>query len=143
MTSSKETSMMRREVINPSTLGEPVGPFARAVRIGDVLHVAGTSAISHLSGPLNSRAIPPGAEEQARLTFQNIGKVLEAAGAGFGDIYRMLVIVNDAKQMRAVNKVRIELFPTANFISTAMIAGLLRDDMLVEIEVSAIVPAPA
>jgi len=42
--------------------------------------------------------------------------------------------------MRAVNKVRLELFPTANFISTALIAGLLRDDMLVEIEVSAIVP---
>jgi 2-iminobutanoate/2-iminopropanoate deaminase len=132
---------MTREMINPSTLGEPVGPFARAVRIGDTLHVAGTSAISHLSGPLNTRAIPPGAEDQARLTFANIGKVLEAAGARFDDIYRMLVIVNDAKHMSSVNKVRRELFPTANFISTALIAGLLREDMLVEIEVSAIVSA--
>jgi enamine deaminase RidA (YjgF/YER057c/UK114 family) len=134
---------MTREVINPSTLGEPVGPFVRAVRIGNALHVAGTSAISHLSGPLHSRPIPPGAEEQARLTFENIGKVLDAAGARFGDIYRMLVIVSDAKHMSAVNRVRTELFPTANFISTALIAGLLRDDMLVEIEVSAILPPGA
>jgi hypothetical protein len=43
--------------------------------------------------------------------------------------------------MSSVNKVRLEPFSTADFISTAFVAGLLREDMLVEIEVSAIVPA--
>lgn len=128
---------MAHEVINPPKLGEPVGPFARAVRIGREVHVAGTSAISHLSGPLASRPIPPDAETQARLTFANIETALEAAGLGLGDIYRMLVIVSDARHQAAVNKVRTELFATPSFISTALVAGLLRPDMLVEIEVSA------
>lgn len=126
-----------REVINPKSLGEPVGPFARAVRIGNHVHVSGTSAISHLSGPLNLRPIPPDAESQARLTFQNIGKALEAAGLELSDIYRMLVIITDSRHQAAVNKVRDELFAEKSFISTALIAGLLRPDMLVEIEVSA------
>jgi 2-iminobutanoate/2-iminopropanoate deaminase len=129
---------MNRMVINPPTLGEPVGPFARAVRIGDQVHVAGTSAISHLSGPLEQRPIPADAETQARLTFVNIERALQAAGLGLQDIYRMLVIVSDARHQAAVNRVRNELFGEKAFISTALVAGLLRPDMLVEIEVSAV-----
>lgn len=126
-----------REIINPRTLGEPVGPFARAVRIGNQVHVSGTSAISHLSGPLHARPIPPDAESQARLTFENIRKALQAAGMDLSDIYRMLVIITDSRHQAAVNRVRDELFTEKSFISTALIAGLLRPDMLVEIEVSA------
>ena len=129
---------MQRTIINPPSLGEPVGPFARAVRIGDHVHVAGTSAISHLSGPLDQRPIPPDAETQARLTFANIERALEAAGLGLRDIYRMLVIVSEARHQAAVNRVRNEIFAEKAFISTAIVAGLLRPDMLVEIEVSAI-----
>jgi enamine deaminase RidA (YjgF/YER057c/UK114 family) len=131
---------MKREAINPSTLGEPVGPFSRAIRIGNQVHVAGTSAISHLSGPLHQRPIPPDAEAQAQLTFENIEKALAAAGASLRDIYRMLVIVTEPKHMAAVNRVRTRLLPDAQFISTSIMAGLLREDMLVEIEVSAILP---
>ena len=59
---------MERTAINPTTLAEPVGYFSRAVRIGDTLHVSGTSAITGFTGDLNDRRIPGGIEEQTRLT---------------------------------------------------------------------------
>lgn len=131
---------MKRKLVQPTTLGQPVGPFSRVVIIGDIVHVAGTSALTHLSGPILERTLPASADEQAELTFANIGKALASAGCGFADVYRMLVIVKDAKYMAAVNKVRTRLIPGPTYISTAMVADLLHPGMLIEVEVSAQLP---
>ena len=83
---------MERFVFNPKTLGEPVGYFSRAVRIGDTLHVSGTSAITGFTGDLNDRRIPSGIEEQTRLTLDNIKRVLDDAGAKMADVFEVFVM---------------------------------------------------
>lgn len=125
-------------VVNAPSLGEAVGPFCRAVVVNGIVHVSGTSALSHLSGPIATRFLPASAEEQAELTFENIAKALTPTGCTLSDVFRMLVIVKDAAYMSAVNAARTRRIPgTPRYISTALVANLLRPDMLVEIEVSA------
>lgn len=132
---------MKREVINPASLGPAVGPFCRAVKIGDMLYVAGTSALSHLSGPLHERYLPPTIEEQTRLTYDNIKKVVEAAGGTMADIFRTTVLIKRPEDYAAINRVRGEYFPGKALISTAFICDLIRADMLIEVEAQALLPA--
>ena len=54
---------MNKLIINPATLGPAAGPFCRAVQLDNILYIAGTSALSHLTGPLNDRYLPPSIEE--------------------------------------------------------------------------------
>ncbi|MBM3510971.1 MAG: RidA family protein [Alphaproteobacteria bacterium] len=133
---------MTKDVINPPSLGPAVGPFSRAVRIGDMLYVAGTSALSHLSGPLNERYLPPSIEEQTRLTYDNIKKVVEAAGGTMADIFKTTVLIKHDKDYATINKIRGAYFPNAGLISTAFICDLIRPDMLIEVEAQAYLPAP-
>lgn len=134
---------MTKEVINPPSLGPAVGPFSRAVRIGDMLYIAGTSALSHLSGRLNERYLPPSIEEQTRLTYDNIKKVVEAAGGTMADIFKTTVLIKHDKDYATINQVRGAYFPNAGLISTAFICNLIRPDMLIEVEAQAYLPVKA
>ena len=129
--------MAGKTIYNPGTLGEPVGPFSRAVRIGDILYIAGTSAITHQTGPLLDRPLTSDFEEQARLTYQNIGNVLDDAGATWDDVYKTTVLLKDTKYFTALGKVRPEFLPNKEYVSTAFICDLIRDDMLIEVDAEA------
>ena len=131
---------MERQVINPDSLGEAVGPFSRAIRIGNVLYIAGTSALSHLSGDIDARPLPDGIEEQTRLTFENLGKVMDAAGGRLSDIFKVVVLFKNRNDYKSINAVRDQFFPQRDLISTAFLAELIRDDMLIEVEATALLP---
>ena len=131
---------IKKVVINPPTLGKAIGPFARSVRVGNILYVSGTSALSHLSGNLFERELPPDFETQARLTFQNIGKVLEAAGASMNDVFKAIVMIKRADDYPKLNELREQIFPARELASTAFVTDLIRDDMLIEVEVQALLP---
>ena len=131
---------MKKQIINPVSLGKAVGPFARSVRIGNFLYVSGTSALSHLPGALHERQLPPDFETQARLTFDNIRKVLEAAGGTMNDIFKAVVMIKRADDYAKLNALRAQLFPSAELASTAFVTDLIRDDMLIEVEVQALLP---
>jgi 2-iminobutanoate/2-iminopropanoate deaminase len=129
---------MKKQIINPASLAKAVGPFARSVRIGNILYVSGTSALSHLPGPLHERQLPPDFETQAHLTFSNIRKVLEAAGGTMDDIFKAIVMIKRADDYAKLNDLRAQLFPTGELASTAFVTDLIRDDMLIEVEVQAL-----
>jgi enamine deaminase RidA (YjgF/YER057c/UK114 family) len=131
---------LNKEIINPSTLGNAVGPFARSVRVGDILYISGTSALSHLSGPLEQRALPADFDEQARLTFTNIEKVLVACGLTMRNLFKVVVILKRIEDYARLNALRAELFPGGEVASTTFIADLIRPDMLIEVEASAFFP---
>ena len=131
--------MAGKTIYNPGTLGEPVGPFSRAVRIGDILHIAGTSAITHQTGSIWERPLSTDFEEQARLTYRNIGTVLEDAGATWDDVYKTTVLLKDRKYFDMLGKVRTEFLPNKEYVSTAFICDLIRDDMLIEVDAEAYV----
>jgi 2-iminobutanoate/2-iminopropanoate deaminase len=129
---------MHKVAINPKTLAEPVGHFDRAIRIGNTLYISGTSALSHVSGGLRDRKLPSSIEEQTRLTFENIKKVIDAAGGKMSDIFRLMVFLVRAEDFDAVDKITREYLPERGFINSTFRTDLLNPKMLIEIEATAL-----
>jgi enamine deaminase RidA (YjgF/YER057c/UK114 family) len=127
---------MEKRVYNPKTLGEPMGPFCRAVRLGDTLYISGTSALTHRKGPLRERQISPDIESQTRETLENLRKVLEDAGGTLDDIYKVTVYLKKREHLDTVLRIRGEYIPPTH-VSAACIVELVREDMLIEIAAEA------
>jgi enamine deaminase RidA (YjgF/YER057c/UK114 family) len=128
---------MQKQSINPDTLATPVGHFDRAVRMGNTLWISGTSALTHMKGDVQDRRLPPSIEEQTRLTFENIKKVLDAAGGSLSDIFKLQVYIVRREDFGVIDQVTKEYLPDKGFINSAFITELLNPEMLIEIEASA------
>ena len=126
--------MPRHEIIQPAGLAEAVGPFSRAVRVDNLLYIAGTTALSQVSGDYYQRALPLTIEEQTRQTLENIRKTVEAAGGTMDDIFKVVIMLKNPSDYKKMNAVRAEYFSRRPPISTCYRADLMRDDILVEIE---------
>ena len=124
----------------PRGLAEAVGPFSRAVRVGDQLHIAGTTALSHISGDYYERFVPKGIEAQTRLTLENIRRTVEDAGGRMSDIFKVVVMLKNPSDYRKFNAVRAEYFRDNLPISTCFRAEVMRSDILVEIDAQAVLP---
>jgi 2-iminobutanoate/2-iminopropanoate deaminase len=86
--------------------------------------------------------MPPTIEEQTRLTLDNIGKCVEAAGGTMADIIKVVVMLKNQSEYKRMNAVRAEYFKKDPPISTCFIADLANDDVLVEIEAVAYIKHP-
>jgi 2-iminobutanoate/2-iminopropanoate deaminase len=120
-------------------MADAVGPFSRAVLVGDHLYIAGTTALSHVSGGYYERAIPAGIEEQTRLTLENIKLCVEAAGGTMDDIFKVVIMLKDPADYQKMNAVRARYFQKDPPISTCFRAEVMRDDLLIEIEAVALI----
>jgi 2-iminobutanoate/2-iminopropanoate deaminase len=133
---------MDKVIIQPKGMAEAVGPFSRAILIGNHLHIAGTTALSHVSGDYYERKMPPTIEEQTRLTLENIRKCVEAVGGTMEDIFKVVIQLKNPDEYKRMNAVRAEYFKENPPISTCFRADLMNDDVLVEIEATAYITNP-
>jgi 2-iminobutanoate/2-iminopropanoate deaminase len=125
---------MSKTFIQPAGMAEAIGPFSRAVLIDKHLHIAGTTALSHISGDYYKRALPDTIEEQTRLTLENIKMCVEAAGGTMRDIYKVVIQLKNPSEYQRMNAVRAQYFKDEPPISTCYQANLMREEILVEIE---------
>lgn len=130
---------MKKRIIKPNGMAEAVGPFSRAIMIGDHLYIAGTTALSHVSGDYYVRNVPKSIEEQTRLTLDNIRKCVEAVGGTMADIFKVIIMLKNPADYKKMNAVRAEYFSTDPPISTCFQAPLMREDILIEIEAVALI----
>jgi enamine deaminase RidA (YjgF/YER057c/UK114 family) len=135
--------MTTKTIIKPQGLAEAVGPFSRAVLVGDHLYIAGTTALSHVSGDYYDREIPSSIEEQTRATLENIKRCVEAVGATMDDIFKVVIMLKNPEDYKRMNAVRAEYFQKEPPISTCFRAEVMRSDLLIEIEAVALVRNPA
>ncbi len=131
---------MSKTYIQPAGMAEAIGPFARAILIDKHLHIAGTTALSHISGDYYKRALPDTIEEQTRLTLDNIKMCVEAAGGTMRNIYKVVIQLKNPSEYMRMNAVRAEYFKEEPPISTCYQANLMREEILVEIEAVAYLP---
>jgi 2-iminobutanoate/2-iminopropanoate deaminase len=102
---------MDKRIIQPNGMAEAAGPFSRAVLIGNHLHIAGTTTLSHVSGDYYDRSVPGTIEEQTRLTLDNIQKCVEVAGGNMGDIFKVVIVLKTPEDYKRMNAIRAEYFP--------------------------------
>ena len=103
-------------------------PFSWAVKAGGILFTAHGPV--HLDGSIDTGPI----EDQARLTFSNLQRAVEAAGATLADVAQVLIYMLDVQDMKAIDAVYREFFvPPYPNRSSAAVAGLVAPGMKIEI----------
>ena len=125
---------------NPPALSTPTG-------YTHIVEVTGPNRTIYISGQIaydkDGKIVgaPGDMKAQAEQVFKNLEAALTAAGAKFSDVVKMNSYITDMSKIQAVRDVRAMYFKDVSPASTfVQVAGLVRPELLLEVEVIAVVP---
>jgi enamine deaminase RidA (YjgF/YER057c/UK114 family) len=127
--------MSDRHLISSGTTWEKTFGYSRAVAVGNLVFVAGTTAVDE-HGTVMGRDDP---YAQAIYIYRKIERALQQAGASLADVVRVRTFVTDIARWEEVARAQGEIFaeirPAATLVA---VTALVSPELLVEIEVDAV-----
>ena len=128
--------MNKRINISSQAKWEDIVGYSRAIRIGNIIEVAGTTAVDE-----NGQVVGPGdPAEQTRFILSKIEKALTAAGASLKDVVRTRMFVTNISDWEAIGRVHGLYFKDIKPAATMVeVKSLISPELSVKIEVSAII----
>lgn len=132
--------MTSRQLVASGTLWEPLVGYSRAVRVGSMVMVSGTTAAADGGGAVGGDDITA----QTREVLRRIAHALEQAGGALADVVRTRIYVVDITRWEQVGRVHGEVFADIRPATTMVeVSRLIDPALLVEIEADAVIPDPA
>ncbi len=124
---------MKKEIIATDRAALPVGPYSQAVKVEDLIFVAGEKGID----PATGKIVSGGIEAETRQTLENVKAILEAGGASMADVVRTVVYLTDIGEFALMNQVYAEYFTSEPPGRSCVQVVALPANAHVEIEVTA------
>ena len=109
-----------------------IGPYSQAIIAGDFLYASGQIPINPETGNVDAQGIT----EQAQQSMKNVGEILKAAGAEYGNVVKTTCFLADMADFAAFNEVYAQYF-THNPARSCVAVKALPKGVLCEVEVIA------
>ncbi len=127
----------RRREFRVEGQAEPISHFTDAVQAGDLLFVSGIVPVDESQSLVGKNDVVA----QARCVFENMRRVLAAAGCTFADVVKVTVFLTEIADRPLVNPVRQEVFGETRPASTLVeVSALVIPGAKIEVECVALVP---
>jgi 2-iminobutanoate/2-iminopropanoate deaminase len=121
-----------RQAVVAESAPKPIGPYSHAIKAGGFLFVSGQVATIPETGQVREGDITV----QTHQVMHNLGEILKAAGASFGNVVRSTVFLADMADFPAMNQVYGEYFEQPGPARATVQVARLPKDALVEIDIA-------
>lgn len=134
MENKQRRAGINREVVRTDAAPKAIGPYEQGIKINGFLFTSGQIALEPKSGKL----IDGGIGEQTRQVFENLKRVLEAAGSSLDRVVKATVFLRFMADFAAMNQVYEEFLGRSKPARSSVAVSELPRGALVEIELIAL-----
>ncbi|MEW6531023.1 MAG: RidA family protein [Thermodesulfobacteriota bacterium] len=128
---AQQAGSVERQIISTDKAPKAIGPYAQAVKYGDMLFVSGMIAIDAKTNEFTKGSF----EEETTLVLENIKAIVEAAGFGLENVLKATVFLKDLKDFQKFNEIYATYFSSILPARETVQVAALPKDALIEISV--------
>lgn len=122
-----------KNVISTDKAPAAIGPYSQAIEVNNMVYTSGIIPVVPSTGE-----IPEGSAAQAKQAFENLSKLLEAAGTGMDKVVKTTVFIKEMNDFGAINEVYAQFFPEPYPARSCVEVARLPKDVMLEIEAIAV-----